>query len=215
MYLLFPLFIGVVLEMRFLILLCVLSAGLVTTSEVRAATVFTVSLDGLQADQGNGTGSTATGFGTLVLNEAQTRLTMDLTITGLDFLANGGTDTGANNVTALHIHRAPAGLNGPVVFGLIGPNSDTTGDLTITPFLGGATIFSAWDTAEGNNTTLAAELSNLSSDGLYFNVHSNVFGGGEIRGQIVAVPEPASCVLLSLAGLGVVAQKIRRRRSKI
>ncbi|MAY74650.1 MAG: hypothetical protein CMJ31_08080 [Phycisphaerae bacterium] len=163
-------------------------------------TTFTSVLDGIQS----GSGSAASGTATLTLNEAQTRLEIFLNITGLDFDGNQTPGTNADNITALHIHRAPAGSNGGVVFGFISPNHDLNGDLVIDPVAG--TLFSAWDLTEGNNTTLAAELPNLFADGLYFNVHTVAFGGGEIRGQIV--PAPATGAIL--AGAGFLAARRRR-----
>jgi hypothetical protein len=44
----------------------------------------------------------------------------------------------------------------------------------------------------------------------YFNLHTSSFGGGEIRGLLVAVPEPGTYALL-LAGLGVVGWAASRR----
>jgi hypothetical protein len=45
----------------------------------------------------------------------------------------------------------------------------------------------------------------------YLNVHTSVFGGGEIRGLLVAVPEPGTYALM-LGGLGMVGWLARRRR---
>ncbi|MCR9294459.1 MAG: CHRD domain-containing protein [bacterium] len=178
-------------------------------SQVQAALVFSVNLDGGQENPPVSTN--AFGVGTLVLNDAQDRLTMNLRIEGLDFVGQGGLDTGANNVTAMHIHRAPVGTNGGVVFGLISPNHDVNNDLLITPFEGGADIFSAWDAAEGNSTTLTAQLASLLAGELYFNVHSTGFAGGEIRGQIVGVPEPSSAGAFLLVGLGLGMLRRNRR----
>ena len=90
--------------------------------------------------------------------------------------------------TASHIHRAPAGVAGPVIIPLsgAGPASGAIG-----PVLG---VLSAAD----------VDLAKI--QGLYINIHSTVFPGGEIRGQIT--PEPAT---LALLGVGVAAL-LRRRR---
>lgn len=170
--------------------------------QVSGQTNFFAWLDGSQ--EVGPTNSTATGTAVFVLNAAQDRLTIDLTITGLDLDGLQTPDIPQDNVTGLHIHRAPVGVNGGVVFGMIGINNDLNGDLIIDPAAG--TVFSAWDLAEGNATTLAAELPNLLAEGLYINVHTTAFPGGEIRGQIV--PEPTALGLLAAGALGL----FRKRR---
>jgi hypothetical protein len=45
----------------------------------------------------------------------------------------------------------------------------------------------------------------------YVNIHSSVFGGGEIRGFLQPVPEPLSVVLL---GIGVAGYALRTRRRR-
>lgn len=47
----------------------------------------------------------------------------------------------------------------------------------------------------------AALLAGLDAGMAYFNIHTSLYGGGEIRANLTAVPEPASLALL-LAGLG-------------
>ncbi|MGE3109476.1 MAG: CHRD domain-containing protein [Phycisphaerales bacterium] len=64
--------------------------------------------------------------------------------------------------TAAHIHQAPAGTNGPVIVPL--PNgSPVSGTFQLT----------------------AAQAAALLNNGLYINVHTQNFPGGEIRGQIL------------------------------
>jgi hypothetical protein len=88
-------------------------------------------------------------------------------------------------VSAAHVHNAPPGVNGPVFLPLLLPApSDTCGIIT-----------------DANEAAVLA-------GNAYVNVHSQTFPGGEIRGQLGKVPEPATAALLGLGALAV----IRRRR---
>jgi hypothetical protein len=147
------------------------------------------------------------GTGVFELNDAMTALSYDITLVGLDI---DGLQTPANandNATRFHFHAAPAGNNGGIVFGMKDPNHDLD-DLVINPATG--RITGVWDGVEGNGTTLAAQLSNLFANNLYFNVHTTDHAGGEIRGQVIFVPEPATWLLCMLSGVLVIVGRRRR-----
>lgn len=58
--------------------------------------------------------------------------------------------------------------------------------------------------AIGSATLTETQESQLLSELWYINVHSTNFPGGEIRGQVLLVPEAASSLLLALAAIGLV-----------
>lgn len=71
---------------------------------------------------------------------------------------------------AAHIHGfAPPGMNAPIVFAL-GLGFKKTG---------------VWNYPQASEANIMANLA-------YFNVHTNMFPGGEIRGQLVRVPSPVA-----------------------
>ena len=158
-------------------------------------------------------------FGTadFVLNDAQTQLSFTATIFGIDVTGTQSADTG-DNLVAAHIHApAPPGVNAGVRWGFFGaPFNDTSPtQMVLTPFASGlgGTFSSIWDLAEGNGTTLTAQLPAILAGLAYINFHTVEFGGGEIRGQIQVVPEPTSLLLLG-SGAALLAARMRSRKKR-
>jgi hypothetical protein len=96
------------------------------------------------------------------------------------------------------------------------PLSVTTGtylqtfDLTLA-----STYNPAFITAHGGTVAgaQAAFIAGLQSGQTYLNIHTSQFPGGEIRGQLQAVPEPATLLLLS-TGVIAAAGALRKRRKR-
>jgi hypothetical protein len=103
--------------------------------------------------------TTATGTASIRLNETRTELTYDITVQGL-----------TSPIVLAHFHRAAAGVNGPVV-------------KTITASFTGNTATGVWRNTDPEPLTPAL-VADLFAGNLYVNVHTQNFGGGEIRGQV-------------------------------
>lgn len=78
---------------------------------------------------------------------------------------------GLINITAAHFHDGPKGVNGPVIKNI---NIDAST---------GAAIGS-WTTTDLIQPLTPAIVSKLKSCGIYINVHTATFPGGEIRAQV-------------------------------
>ena len=162
-----------------------------------------------------GAARSSSGTATFTLNAARTQLTMTATIVGIDVNGTQSADANDNLVNA-HIHAAPTGGTAtfPVVWGFHGTpaNNSNPADGGVVPTPGGVggTFTATWDLNEGNGgTNLTAQLPNIFAGRSYINFHTTQFGGGEIRGTLVEVPEP-SAALLALGATSLLA--LRRRR---
>jgi hypothetical protein len=158
----------------------------------------------------------SSGTATFVLNDAQTAFSMVVDVTGIDVNGSQSSDTNDNLVNA-HIHAGPNNPpnTNPVVWGFFGaPNNNTNNDIVLTPTASpgvGGHFTMTWDAAEGNSTTLAAQLPAINAGRAYINFHTVQFGGGEIRGAILPIPEPSTAALL---GTGFIAlTRLQRRKS--
>ena len=163
----------------------ILLTSLVAISAALAAQAqssFTVTLTGA-AERPTPVTTSATGSGTLTLSGSS--LSYNITYSGLS----------GTGLSGQHIHGdANTTAAAPVLFTLLGGVANSTSG-----------------TLAGTITGLTAgQITSLQSQLWYVNVHSGTFPGGEIRGQIVPVPEPGTLALVGLGGLGLFGA-LRRR----
>jgi hypothetical protein len=175
------------------------------------ATVFeyNVTLDGPSESPANA--SPGTGFADIQYDNVLHTLYINLAFSGL-----------TGTTTASHIHAATTL-----------PGTGTAGVATTTPYFSGfpigvtsgtyintldLTLASSYNpayiTANGGTTATAeaALVAAIAADKAYLNIHTTTFGGGEIRGFLVAVPEPTSLGLLVLGGCAL-TWGMRRRKT--
>lgn len=122
-----------------------------------------------------------------------------------------GTVTASNlqgHAAFLDFHQAPVGVAGPNVFVPVFPAGATQPGFTPTTSPTFSVIFGLAPDTDYNGLTREQIRDNLNAGRLYSDIHTGAFPGGEIRGQINPVPEPATMAVLGVGALGV----LRRRR---
>jgi len=154
--------------------------------------------------------SPATGFAQVNYDDVVHSLQVEVSFSGL-----------LGTTTASHIHAATttagSGTAGVATtspyfagfpIGVTSGSYSNTLDLTLS-----SSYNSSYISANGGTpaTAEAALMSAIASDKAYFNIHSTVFGGGEIRGFLVPVPEPSSLAMLGLGSAFVVGSLCRRK----
>jgi hypothetical protein len=157
------------------------AAVLFTTGANATIWAFMSTLSGANEVPPNASPATGTSMGTY--DDVTNMFMMDTSASG--FTAN---------VTAAHVHVAPAGTNGGVLFPLTGAT--------------GSTNYTSNDMA----VLSASEEIDFLAGNFYVNIHTSQFPGGEIRGQLepTAVPEPATLIGI-IAALGIFAAARRKR----
>jgi CHRD domain/PEP-CTERM motif len=156
----------------------------------------------------------ATGSGTVLLtyDDLARTLGIDATWSGL-----------SGTTTVAHIHccvttpgtgTAPVAVTPGTLPGFPGGASGvSSGSYSTVIDLKSTASFTAGFLTLGGGTAAGAEaflLANLTAGRAYFNIHSNRFPGGEIRGFPVRVPEPATLGMMGLALAGALTASRRR-----
>ena len=172
-----------------------------------AVQVYTASLIG--AHEVPPAATPGSGFAVVTIDDIANTMRVQTNFSGL-----------IGNTVASHIHCCqPAGSIAQVAtttptfpgfpLGVTSGTYDQTFDMTLA-----SSYNPAFLTAHGGNVTQARTdfFAGLAARQAYLNVHSSVFPGGEIRGQLFArVPEPASWAMM-IAGLGLLGAAGRTRR---
>jgi hypothetical protein len=154
--------------------------------------------------------SPGTGNGTAFYDDVAHTLALNASFSGL-----------TGTTTASHIHTPTPN-----------PFRQTAGVATTTPSFDGfplgvtngtfsrtldLTLASSWNAAyisANGNTTAGAEAAfsaSLFANTAYWNIHSSTFPGGEIRGFLTLIPEPATASLIGM-GVAAIGCLARRRR---
>jgi CHRD domain/PEP-CTERM motif len=210
-----------------------LAAALTASVGAHAATQFTATINAAQIVGGSTSTGSGTATATLVGGPGTWSFQYVAIFEGYDFGTNflGSSSTPATGDDALnfHIHLGDAGSTGGVVYSVRQPDREN-GTEPLVEQLGPTTarITGSWDVADGNPATPGTNtgVGNLEAFwvpvllaatpgqpvGLYFDIHTVDYPGSAIRGQITAVPEPASYGLMAF-GLAAVLALARRRKA--
>lgn len=150
--------------------------------------------------------SPATGFADVILNLTAQTIEVKVTFSGLE-----------GTTTASHIHccTTSAGTGNAGVattlpyfagfpIGVTSGTYDHTLDLTLA-----SSYNPSFVTANGGTTAGAAAAleAGLAADEAYLNIHTTTFPGGEIRGYLVATPEPGTFLAAGVALLGLMLKR--------
>jgi len=191
--------------------LCLASILLTGSSMYASVVTYVVNLDGPSESPANA--SPGIGFATITIDSILNTLRVQLSFSGL-----------LGTTTASHIHSpTPTPFTGAAGVATTTPSFagfplnvtsgtfDNTLDLTLA-----SSYNPAFVTANGGTTASAeaALLAGIATGEAYLNIHTSVVPGGEIRGFLVAVPEPATLGFVGLA-LAVLLVFGRRRRLSV
>ena len=194
--------------MRTAVLTLLAALTLIVAPATNAALItFEVDLNG--ANENPDVASPGTGTAEVEIDTVLKTMTLDVIFSGL-----------LGTTTASHIHccTPPTGNAGvatqvPTFIGFpLGVTSGTYSNVFDMSLL--SSYNPDFVTMHGGtaDSAFAFLLAGMLAGESYLNIHSSMFGGGEIRGTLIRVPEPGTLVLLGLAFAGL-AITLRRKKT--
>ncbi|NNC00926.1 CHRD domain-containing protein, partial [Corallococcus exiguus] len=145
--------------------------------------------------------TSASGVGTVVFSDVAVAAAYSVRVNGLDFGPATGkpsqTPSTADDVAGIHVHNAPRGANGAIVFGQIDPAQDNDDLKVVLNADNSWTVSGNWELSDPAGTSISAFAAQLNATPigadapLYFNIHTSPFPSGIIRGQWVAIANDA------------------------
>jgi len=187
------------------------AVGLLTVSSATQASLITYQADLDGPTEAPPNASPGTGFAEVIVDTVAHTISFDVQFSGLQ-----------GTTMAAHVHsptavpfagtagvatQVPSFIGFPL--GVTSGSFLSTLDLTMLSTYNPAFVTANGGTAAGAE---AALLSGLATGRAYFNIHTSVFPGGEIRGFFtLAVSEPG---MLALLGFGLVGLATARRRKQ-
>ena len=182
----------------------------VATAPAYAATTFTSRLSGLN-EIPNANNSAGSGVATAAFFNANNSIRLTGSFQNLTGLSLFGHLHCCSTRTASGAQAIDFSENPGFQLGVRSGSFDLTYDLL------DATTYTAAFLAASGGTALGARnrlFSNFNNELGYFNIHSTVFRGGELRGQLAGIPEPASWGMM-IVGFGFIGGAVRRRRQSV
>jgi hypothetical protein len=174
---------------------------------------FVANLDGPSESPSNA--SPGTGFTFVTIDTTAHTLQVQVTFQGL---------LAGNTAAHIHVINGPGDANTADTLGPVAtttptfpgfPTGATAGTYNNTLFTDQASSYNpAFVTAAGSLAVAEAALfAGIIEGRAYLNIHSTTFPGGEIRGFLVATPEPATYAM-AIAGLGMLWILKRKRTAQ-
>lgn len=160
--------------------------AIVTLGLISTSHAFTYTLSGLMDPMQATTNPSniGNGSGAILGSYDDSTMLLDYNISWMDL---------TTPVTNMHFHVGAVGVPGGVDLGIPSP--------WVSPEIGTGVLLDA------------NQQGNLLDGNWYVNVHTEMFGGGEIRGQVIVtlIPEPATSCMAAVAFLSMVSL-VRRKR---